>query len=108
MTDLLTRQSSSEHAGPRVLLPCGAWVTDAVDQARADAQGSIQQNNPAGADQADQAVEAAKAIVASGVVGGPGATVAASLSGHGNPGHVPAPNWANDTTAVSVYQVTNP
>lgn len=76
----------------------------AADKARADAQASIQQNNPDGADQADQAIKAAKLLVASGVVGGPGATVAASLTGHGNPDHKPASPMANDVVTVTVSQ----
>lgn len=77
---------------------------EAADAARADANASIQQANPAGADQADEAIAVAKLIVESGVVGGPGTKVAASLSGHGNPDHQPAAGMANDTISVSVYQ----
>jgi hypothetical protein len=75
----------------------------AIDDARAAAQAVIEQNNPDGADQADLAVELAKRIVASGVVGA-GGRVAASLGGHGNPGHRPLAGWANDTITVSVGQ----
>lgn len=48
----------------------------------------------------EQAVAAAKAIVASGVVGS--GTVTANLSGHANPGHAPASGYANDCVTVSV------
>lgn len=76
----------------------------AADAARAAAQANIEQSNPTGADQADEAVKAAKAMVASGTVGGADAKVGASLSGHGNPDHKPAAGWSNDSFSVSVYQ----
>jgi len=53
--------------------------------------------------QIDTAVAAAKVLVESGAVG---AHVGVSLSGHANPEHKPKQGWANDTIAVSVYQLT--
>jgi hypothetical protein len=76
---------------------------DAIDEARAAAQPAIEQNNPDGADQADLAVELARRIVASGVVGTAG-RVAASLVGHANPGHRPVAGFVGDTVTVSVGQ----
>ena len=80
----------------------------AADKALADAKESIVTYNAPGLDQAERVIEAAKAIVASGVVGSPGAWVSASLSGHGNPGHLPMLNWANDQVYLSLGQVEPP
>jgi hypothetical protein len=79
---------------------------EAIDAARSAAQSNIEASNADGADQADAAVAAAKHIVASGTVGGEGVKVAATLSGHGNPGHAPKAGWSNDSVSVNVYQAS--
>lgn len=50
--------------------------------------------------QADEAIKAVSALVASGAVGT--GTVLATINGHANPGHAPTPGWANDTVTISV------
>lgn len=57
-------------------------------------------------EQFEQAKAAAMAIAGSGAVGDPTRAVFVTLSGHGNPGHVPAVGWANDCVTVSVTQAT--
>lgn len=57
-------------------------------------------------EQVDKAKATALAIVKSGVIGDADAHFFVSLSGHANPGHVPAEGWANDCISVSVSQAT--
>lgn len=48
--------------------------------------------------------EAAKALVHGGSIGDDGKRFYATLNGHANPGHEPAPGYANDLVSVSVRQ----
>jgi hypothetical protein len=55
-------------------------------------------------EQIDAAREAARALIASGAIGKKGIEFSVNLSGHANPEHKPAPNYANDTVTINIYQ----
>lgn len=59
-------------------------------------------------EQFDAAKMAALALLESGVVGSDQSLFAVSLSGHGNPGHVPAPGWASDMIHITLSEVIPP
>lgn len=73
----------------------------------ADAQASYLSGSPTLADEAKdqiaEAVEAAVTLVSAGVVGY--GQVHATLTGHANPGHKPAPGWANDMVTISLSYI---
>jgi hypothetical protein len=58
------------------------------------------------AQQIDEVIEAAVALVKSGAVGD--GTVQATLTGHANPGHRPAAGWSNDSITIALYSVDAP
>jgi hypothetical protein len=51
---------------------------------------------------------AAQQVIDSGVVGGTDKDFSVNLSGHSNPGHEPAPSWANDCLTISINQKSPP
>jgi hypothetical protein len=60
-------------------------------------------------DQLTAAKDAAIGLIESGSLGTADARYTVILSGHANPGHVPAPEggWANDCVTISIYQFDN-
>lgn len=78
----------------------------AVDEDLADDRAAISppQLDKEPREQFDQARELASSLLASGCVGDGEKTFNVSLSGHANPGHLPAHGWANDMVSVSVSQ----
>ncbi|MCL4499974.1 MAG: hypothetical protein M1335_07025 [Chloroflexi bacterium] len=78
--------------------------SEAADSALQRAPISAQ--NEGAVDAAKQATEAAKAIVASGVIGPHHLLVAVSLSGHANPHHLPQSGWSNDQVSIHISQVS--
>ena len=57
-------------------------------------------------DQYVQAVLAAHTMIDSGVLGDPDGEYAVTLSGHGNPDHVPTVGWSLDYVTVNIAQVS--
>jgi len=55
-------------------------------------------------EQVETAAQAVLAVIDSGVVGEPGAGFYVTLSGHANPNHQPASDWANDWLSISISQ----
>ena len=54
------------------------------------------------------AVEAARKIADSGIVGNPAVKrFNVSVSGHANPGNVPAEGWVNDCVSISISQASD-
>lgn len=76
----------------------------AADAAQATYEAALAGNDveqtAASKESATAAVAAAKAVIASGVVGA--GHVSASISGHANPGHKPTKGWANDCINISI------
>lgn len=72
-----------------------------------DAEDTVRKQQPDCQDEAiracDAAIDAAKALIASGALGS-GATFLASLNGHANPGNRPREGWSNDYVTVNLYQ----
>lgn len=65
-------------------------------------------DGPADAESREQitkAIEAAKLLLDSGALGGPGTTINVTLSGHANAGHAPLDGWQNDFLSLSFAQV---
>ena len=60
--------------------------------------------NPSRDEQAAAVIAAAVAMLP--VVCPDGHEVSATLSGHSNPGHVPAVGWGNDCVTIHMYQQT--
>lgn len=58
---------------------------------------------PAATEQIERAIEVAKSILVSGVIG-KDKQFQVSLSGHANNNHEPAVGWANDCITVTIYQ----
>jgi hypothetical protein len=87
---------------------------DAVDAANLpDYPGSETHYNAEMRDALAAAKAAVKALYESSVLGALSAAgdelyFAASMSGHANPGHVPAAGWSNDFISISVSQVDAP
>lgn len=79
----------------------GAHINSAIDAAHLPPS-----ENPATIVHEEQlaaAKEAAKALIASGVVGpDDGRVFIVDLHGHGNTDHQPVPGWANDAVSVNV------
>lgn len=75
----------------------------AAEAALEAATPNIEQYNPDGLDQAAAAVRAVAGIVEAGVVGS--GMVRVELSGHGNPGHAPAPGFSEDFIGARISAV---
>jgi len=55
----------------------------------------------------DSAMEAVRTLVTSAAFGNmSNVDFQVNISGHANPGHVPAPGWANDCITISISQLT--
>lgn len=87
-----------------------SWsASHAEPLAAEDIQADAFATSPPGLDaspqeQFEEAVKAAAAIAASGVVGAVDKQFTIRLQGHGNPNHEPASGWVNDTVTVIVSQ----
>ena len=76
-----------------------AHINEAIDEA-----GIVGMESDEHREQLAAAKEAAKALIASGVLGdgADGRLFIVRMNGHANPGHQPTPGWANDAVSVSV------
>jgi len=71
---------------------------------------SVSESNvdiPQHSDQYEEALGAVWALLRTGAFGDSDETdFQISLSGHGNPGHVPVAGWSNDSLTISIYQLS--
>lgn len=56
--------------------------------------------------QYEVALMAVSGILNTGALGGPTHRYNVNITGHGNPGNVPAPGWANDFLNIQITQET--
>jgi hypothetical protein len=81
-----------------------ASLDEDLEPANASASPPMDGWEPHVRDQFEAASDSARALIDSGAVGDSGKTFNVNLSGHANPGHLPASGWANDMVSVSVSQ----
>lgn len=56
-------------------------------------------------DQYEEVLQSVWKLIDSGVFGDPKGEFNVHISGHGNPGHVPAVGWANDFVSITITQL---